>query len=85
MGSIVRVSRKHQVVVPREAREALGVRAGDELVVDVEKGKVMIKARPKSYARYMLGLHRNVWKGVKAEEYVKKEREAWRKEASSRA
>ncbi len=85
MGSIVKVSRKHQVVVPREARRALGVGAGDELVVEVEKGKVMIKARPRSYAKHMLGLHKNVWTGLKAEEYVKKEREAWAREASSRA
>ncbi len=63
----------------------MGVHAGDELVVDVEKGKVMIKARPKSYARYMLGLHKNVWKGVNVEEYVRKERDSWRKEVSSRA
>ena len=59
--------------------------AGDELVVEVEKGKVMIKARPKSYARHMLGLHRNVWKGVKVDEYIRKEREAWERKASSRA
>ncbi len=85
MGSIVKVSRKHQVVVPREARRALGVGAGDELVVEVEKGKVMIKARPRSYAKHMLGLHKNVWTGLKTEEYVKKEREAWAREASSRA
>ena len=85
MGSIVRVSRKHQVVVHREAREALGVSAGDELVVEVEKGKVMIKARPRSYAKHMLGLHKNLWKGVKVEEYVRKERESWASEPSSKA
>ena len=85
MGSIVRVSWKHQVVVPREAREALGVGAGDQLVVEVEKEKVTIKARPKNYARHMLGLHKNVWKGVRVEEYVAKERRAWAREASSRA
>jgi AbrB family looped-hinge helix DNA binding protein len=73
------------VVVPREAREALGVGAGDELVVEVEKGKVMIKTRPKSYARHMLGLHKSVWKGVRVEEYIRKEREAWARESSSRA
>ena len=33
--------------MPREAREALGVGAGDELVVNVEKGKVMITANGK--------------------------------------
>ena len=77
MVSIVKISQKHQVVVPREAREALGVGAGDESVFEVEKGKVMIKARPRSYARHMLGLHKDVWKRVKVEEYVRKEREAW--------
>ncbi len=85
MGSIVKVSRKHQVVVPREAREALGVGAGDELVVEVDKGKVMVKARPRSYARHMLGLHKSVWKGVKTDDYLRREREAWVKESSSRA
>ncbi len=44
MGSVVSVSRNHQVVVPREAREAPGVGAGDELVVKVENGRVLIKA-----------------------------------------
>jgi AbrB family looped-hinge helix DNA binding protein len=83
LGSIVKVSRKHQVVVPKEARQALGVGAGDELVVEVEKGKVLVKARPKSYAKYMLGLHSSVWKGVKVEEYVRKERQAW--QTSSKA
>ncbi len=85
MGSIVRVSRKHQVVVPREAREALGVGAGDELVVEVEKGRVFVKARPRSYAKHMLGLHKSVWKGVRVEDYLRREREAWVKEPLSRA
>ena len=85
MGSIVKVSRKHQVVVPKEARQALGVGAGDELVVEVEKGKVSVKARPRSYTKYMLGLHKSVWKGVKAGEHVRKERDAWQNETSSDA
>ena len=82
---MVKVSRKHQVVVPREAREALGVGAGDELVVEVENGRVLMKPKPRNYSRHMLGLHRSVWKGVKTESYVSKEREAWKKETSSRA
>lgn len=85
MRSIVRVTRKHQVVAPKEARKALGVGSGDKLVVEVAKGKVMVKARPKSYAKYMLGLHSKIWTGVKVEEYVRKEREAWQKQASSRS
>ncbi len=85
MGSGVKVSRKHQVVVPREAREALGVGAGDELVVEVENGRVLMKPKPRNYSKHMLGLHKSVWKSVKTENYVRTEREAWKKEASSRA
>lgn len=85
MGSVVRVSRKHQIVVPREARNALGVGAGDELVVEVENDRVVMKPKPRNYSKHMLGLHKAVWRGLKAESYVKTEREAWKKEVSSKA
>jgi AbrB family looped-hinge helix DNA binding protein len=84
MGSVVRVSRKHQVLVPREAREALGVGAGDELVVEVENGKVMMKPKPRNYSKHMLGLHKSVWKRVKPESYIRTEREAWKKKTSAK-
>ena len=35
MSSSVKMSSKHQIVVPREAREALGLRPGDRLLVSV--------------------------------------------------
>ncbi len=79
MGSVVRVSRKHQVVVPREAREALGVGARHELVEEVENGRVLMKPKPRNYSKHMLGLHKSVWKGVESESYVRTEREAWKK------
>jgi AbrB family looped-hinge helix DNA binding protein len=78
------VSRKHQVVVPREAREALGVGPVDELVVEVENGKILMKPKPRNYSKHMLGLHTSVWKGAKSESYVRTEREAWKKKTSSK-
>ena len=85
MGSVVRVSRKHLVVLPRGAIEALGVGAGDELVVEVQNGKVLLKPKPRNYSKHMLGLSKNVWEGVKTESYVRTEREAWKKETSSKS
>ncbi len=41
----------------------------------MEKGRVSIKPRPRSYTKHMLGLHKGVWKGVKTEEYVDRQRE----------
>ena len=73
----MKLRRKHRGVAAKEAKQALGLGARDELVVRVEKGRVRVKARAKSYTKYMLGLHSNVWKGVKAEQYIWKERDAW--------
>ncbi len=47
MPSTVKLSSKHQIVVPREAREALGLRPGDRLVVSVrDDGVVEMSRRP---------------------------------------
>ncbi|MGW8283974.1 MAG: AbrB/MazE/SpoVT family DNA-binding domain-containing protein [Gemmatimonadota bacterium] len=47
MPSTVKLSSKHQIVVPREAREALGLRPGDRLVVNVrDDGVVEMSRRP---------------------------------------
>lgn len=35
MPTTVKMSSKNQIVVPKEAREALGLRAGDRLVISV--------------------------------------------------
>jgi len=73
----VRVSKKYQVVVPKQAREALNIGQGDELVVSIRDGQVILKPKPRSYTEHMRGLHKNLWKDVEATKYVEKEREAW--------
>ena len=73
----VRVSRKYQVVIPKQTRKALNIGEGDELIVSVSGGQIIMKPKPKSYTQYMRGLHKEVWEGVEAAEYVKEERKAW--------
>jgi AbrB family looped-hinge helix DNA binding protein len=69
----VTLSSKNQIVVPRKARKALGLKAGDKLLV-VEFGDHLIVFRkPKSYAKALLGLGR----GLYPPDYLKKERESW--------
>jgi len=66
-------SSKNQIVLPREAREAMRVRVGDELVA-VVKGKVtLLMAKPKNYLEELSGLGR----GVYSKRYLKKERRLW--------
>ncbi len=77
MTEIVRVSRKYQVVIPKKAREALNINRGDELIVSVKNGQILMRPKPKSYTDYMCGLHKKIWTNTEATEYVKEERKAW--------
>jgi AbrB family looped-hinge helix DNA binding protein len=67
-----KLSSKNQIVIPREAREALGLKPGDKLVVRVSGEKILILEKPKSYHRAILG------RGTYPKDYLKKERASWR-------
>jgi len=71
----VTLSSKYQIVIPREAREALSLSAGDELLVLCKPDRVVIVPKPKKFAKHTAGLHREVWQG--AEAYLQDERNAW--------
>jgi len=43
----------------------------------VEKDSLILKPKPKSYSRHLRGLHRTIWQGVDATDYVRKERQTW--------
>jgi AbrB family looped-hinge helix DNA binding protein len=69
----VTLSSKNQIVIPREAREALGVRPGSRLLVVVRNGVVNLLAKPRNYAKTVRGLARRKYpKG-----YLKNERDSW--------
>ena len=67
------LSSKNQIVVPREAREALGVRPGDKLLVAVRGKTVVILRRPRSWTKALRGLANEPY----PEDYLNKERDAW--------
>jgi len=69
----VTVSSKNQIVIPREAREALQIKAGDKLAVVVRGDRVVILQRPKSPHSALRGLV----SGRYPKGYLKKERESW--------
>jgi AbrB family looped-hinge helix DNA binding protein len=75
MSTTVTLSGKYQIVIPRAAREALSLSAGDELLVLCKSDRVVIIPKPKQFARRTRGLHSEVWQG--AEAYLKSEREDW--------
>ena len=70
----VKLSSKYQIVIPPDARDALGVKAGDRLLV-VPKGETVLLLRePKKYSKAITGIGREVY----ATDYLAKERESWR-------
>ena len=79
MKTVIKVSSKYQIVIPLEARKNLNLKEGDELIVKADEEKIIIYPQPKSYAKYSLGLGKETWKGTEATEYIRKERETWKR------
>ena len=78
MKTMITVSSKYQIVIPREAREKLDLKAGDKLIIKANDEKIVIYPQPKNYAKYALGLGKEIWQDIDATEYVRKERETWK-------
>lgn len=67
------LSAKNQIVIPREAREALGVKPGDKLVVVVRGERVIVLQKPGSPHAAIRGLAR----GGYSRGYLEGERRSW--------
>jgi len=67
------LSAKNQIVIPREARKALGLQPGDKLLFVIRRGRVVIMKRPESYAAAIRGLARRKY----PKNYLQRERKSW--------
>ena len=74
----VKVSSKHQIVVPAEIRRQLNIESGDYLSVEVQDGHIVLIPEPRNWTAYLLGLHKEVWEGIDVDEYIRQERDSWR-------
>ncbi len=71
--AVQRLSSKNQIVIPKEARQAMGVKGGDELLVVVKDGLTLVMPKPKRYARTLRGLAKSTYPPG----YLKRERRSW--------
>ena len=67
------LSTKNQIVIPKEAREALGVKAGDKLLIVVRGSRVIVLEKPKPHHPRIRGLAKQAY----AESYLNRERKSW--------
>ncbi|KAF0132914.1 MAG: hypothetical protein FD145_1527 [Candidatus Saganbacteria bacterium] len=75
----VKLSSKNQIVIPKEAREYIHLKAGDKLLLTVStSGHIMLWKRPESYTKHMKGLGRELWKGLNIKEYMENLRKEWK-------
>ncbi len=67
------LSSKNQIVIPAAARKALGVKAGDKLVVTVRGNSLIILRKPASYSAAIAGLAQGVYPAA----HLAQERKSW--------
>ena len=68
-----KLSSKNQIVIPREARNALGLKAGDHLLVVVRGDTVILLSKPSKYHEALRG----IGKGLYPPGYLVQERKSW--------
>jgi len=73
----VKVSRRYQIAVPAIARNLLNIQSGDVLIVDVQDGMLILLPKPENYTLKLAGLHKEIWEGIDAGDFIDKERQAW--------
>lgn len=69
----VKLSSKNQIVIPREVRSALRVKAGDKMVIVTRGDTVIMMRKPKRYSKATAGMA----KGIYPSDYLRTERESW--------
>ncbi len=69
----VKLSSKNQIVIPRDVRHALRVKAGDKMVIVTRGDTVIMLRKPKRYSKATAGMAR----GIYPSDYLEMERKSW--------
>ncbi len=76
-----KLSKKYQIVVPKEIRQGMGLRVGERVAVySLDRQRAVLVKYPANYVQAMKGLGKEVWKELGgALKYIKQERASWKK------
>jgi AbrB family looped-hinge helix DNA binding protein len=67
------LSAKNQIVIPREARQALQLKPGDKILVVVRGERVIVLQKPKSAHSAIRGAGRDIFSA----QHIHEERQSW--------
>lgn len=75
----VKLSRKYQVVIPKEVRNKLGLKAGSTIsLYPLDDKRAVLVKHPKDYVAALEGLGKEVWEALGGtDKYIKEERASW--------
>ena len=75
---VVKLSSRNQMVLPKEARAALGIMPGGRVVVVVDGENVQLLPEPEDWSEYMYGLGEETWQRLGGGEHsLAEERASW--------
>jgi AbrB family looped-hinge helix DNA binding protein len=72
----VKISTKHQIAVPSEARKKLGLKAGDRLDVEIEGDVIHLRRHVPAGTR-LLGIGAHIYDGTDPAERIRALRDEW--------
>jgi AbrB family looped-hinge helix DNA binding protein len=72
----VKISTKHQIAVPSEARKRLGLKAGDRLDVEIDGDVIHLRRHVPAGTR-LLGIGAHLYDGTDAVERIRALRDEW--------
>ncbi|MDI6732016.1 MAG: AbrB/MazE/SpoVT family DNA-binding domain-containing protein [Candidatus Margulisbacteria bacterium] len=72
-----KLSSKNQIVIPKNIRQYVNLKPGDELLIEGLDGKIILLKKPKNYTDSLAGMHSNVWEGTDPLKYIGSIRKGW--------
>jgi AbrB family looped-hinge helix DNA binding protein len=75
----IRVNSRNQIVIPAEAREKLGIKPGDNLILDIGNHSILIIRETENHTEELRGLGKEVWADIDTDEWLQQERDSWDK------
>ncbi len=76
--TVVKLSKRNQMVLPKAARQALGVDPGGRVLVIVQDQRVRLLPEPENWTDYVYGLGKDMWAALGGgERFLQEERASW--------